>query len=145
MLAELDARGLHRQRVSADIAQGIDAAIGRRIAGAANAGWAQCGVESHGLVRIDPADVQAGTSLHRHAFATRSLFVFRCGEDEVTEFAKARVGAKEIRLAPVKVDAPPAKGDRGRCPALRADHAGCTTARAIADPSPIDHDDPFRT
>ena len=144
MLAELDARGLHRQRVGADIAHGIDAAVRRRIAGAANAGCAQRRIESGGLIRIDPADVEAGLPLHRHALASDALFILGCGEDQVTELAKARVRAEEVGLAPVEIDAPEAKGDRGRCPALRADHAGRPAAGAITDPSPINDDDPFR-
>jgi len=82
--------------------------------------------------------------LHRDALTSGSLFILGCGEDQVTELAKARVRAEEVGLAPVKVDAPTAKGDRGRCPALRADHAGRPAAGAITDPSPIDDDDPFR-
>src|SRR5207249_2592927 len=101
VLAEHDTRSLHRQRVSADIPDGVDATIGRRIAGATDARCTQGRVEARRLSRIDPADVEAGASLHRHAFATGALFVFRCGEDQVTEFAKARVGAKQIVLAPV--------------------------------------------
>src|SRR5438105_1840162 len=144
MLAELDAGGLHRQRVGTDIPHGIDAAVRRRIAGAANAGCAQRRIESHGLASIDPADVEAGLPLHRDALMSGALFILGCGEDQVTELAEARVRAEEVGLAPVKVDAPTAKGDRGRCPALRADHAGRPAAGAITDPSPVDDDDPFR-
>ena len=144
VFAELDARGLHRQRVSADIAHGIDAAVGRRIAGAANARRPQRRIESHGLASIDPADVEAGLPLHRDALASGALFILGCGEDQVTELAKARVGTQEIGLAAIEVDAPAAQGDRRRRPTLRPDHAGRPAAGAIADPSPIDDDDPFR-
>jgi hypothetical protein len=87
--------------------------------------------------------MEAGASLHRHAFATGALFVFRCGEDQITQFAKTRVGGKEIRLAAVEVDAPSAQRDCGRCSPLRPDQAGGPAAGAITDPSPIDDDDPF--
>src|SRR5438105_15315205 len=144
MLAELDAGGLHRQRVGTDIPHGIDAAVRRRIAGAANAGCAQRRIESHGLASIDPTDVEAGLPLHRDALTSGALFILGCGEDQVTELAEARVRPEEVGLAPVKVDAPATKGDRGRCSALRPDHARRPPAGASTDPSPITDQAPSR-
>src|SRR2546425_10583654 len=144
-LAEVDARRLHRQRVGAQVSHGIDATIGRRIAGATNARCSQRRVESHRLARIDPADVEAGLPLHRDALATGALFIIGGGENQVPELAKARVGAEEIGLAPVEVDAPLAESDRRRGPALRADHAGRPAAGPIAGPSPFEDHDPLRS
>src|SRR3989440_11454553 len=142
MLAQLDACLLHRQRIGVHVAWGIDAAIGRKVAGAQECRRIEAGVEARRLLRLDPARGHVHLVLHRHPRPALFDLLRREGEELVAMFAKARVGAEKCLLAAVEVDAPPSQRHcRGRA-ALGPDDAGGPAAGAIPGPAALEHDDP---
>ncbi len=142
-LTDLDAGGLHRERVRAHVARRVDRAVGRQVAPAAMAGRRQRHGGGRRLVRVEPGNVEAVRALHRDPFATRSLVVLGDGKDQVAELAEARVGPVGGPLAVVEGDRPATERDRRRGAALRPDHAGRPRRGAHPDEPAVDDHDAF--